>query len=89
METPTIVYDLDTSGGLMEVRPGCSQASAWGILFCILASVCALCYAFWFIGHFSANGVIMEAAAGARLECCSGANLQIPHVSAVMALQQT
>lgn len=22
METKTIVYDLDTSGGLMEVRPG-------------------------------------------------------------------
>lgn len=23
METPTIVYDLDTSGGLMEVRLDC------------------------------------------------------------------
>lgn len=26
MDTPTIVYDLDTSGGLMEVRLGCTEA---------------------------------------------------------------
>lgn len=26
METPTIVYDLDTSGGLMEVSFLCSEA---------------------------------------------------------------
>lgn len=26
METPTIVYDLDTSGGLMEVRLHCPEA---------------------------------------------------------------
>lgn len=32
METPTIVYDLDTSGGLMEVRLGCLL----GGLFCVL-----------------------------------------------------
>lgn len=29
METPTIVYDLDTSGGLMEVRLDCSEAHNW------------------------------------------------------------
>ncbi|CAF90895.1 unnamed protein product [Tetraodon nigroviridis] len=47
METPTIVYDLDTSGGLMEVRLGCSEASVLGFLFSILVPVCALTCPFW------------------------------------------
>lgn len=30
METKTIVYDLDTSGGLMEVRPGTRRGGLTG-----------------------------------------------------------
>lgn len=36
METPTIVYDLDTSGGLMEVRLGCLLG---GVILCSNALV--------------------------------------------------
>lgn len=42
METPTIVYDLDTSGGLMEVRLGsgalCNAGGAFANAVCDLVA---------------------------------------------------